>query len=137
MHVSRAAYTAPDRRGERGGSRLKFLIVVAVIAAIAYAGYQFVPIGYQAYQLKDYMQQNVDKAAALGQNTDWVETQLKAGLPQYDVPRNTEVKATMRDGRMEARVRYTRPVNLIFYTYLYEFDNTAKSSDLFTPKSTP
>lgn len=139
MHVSHAARAAQHgrRRGERGESRLKFLIVIAVIAAIAYAGYQFIPIAYQAYQFKDYMQQNVDKAAAMGQSVDWVETQLKAGSKEYDVPPNAEVTALQRDGRMEARVRFTRPVNLIVYTYQYEFDNSVKSSSLFTPKTTP
>jgi len=136
MQVSSAASTARHgrRRGERGESRLKFLIVITILAAIAYVGYQFIPIAYQAYQFKDYMQQNVDKAAAMGQSADWVETQLKAGSKEYDVPPNAEVKALQRDGRMEARVRFTRPISLLVYTYQYEFDNSVKSSSLFTPK---
>ncbi len=139
MHVSGSARAARHgrRRGERGESRLKFLIVIVIIAFIAYAGYQFIPVAYQAYQFKDYMQQNVDKAAAMGQTTDWVETQLKAGGKEYDVPANAQVKAVQRNGRMEARVVFTRPVSLLVYTYQYQFDNSVKSSDLFTPKSTP
>jgi hypothetical protein len=139
MHPSSAARAAQHgrRKGERGESRLKFLIVIIIIAAIAYVGYQFIPLAYQAYQFKDYMQQNVDKAAAMGQSADWVETQLKAASKEYDVPPNAEVKALQRDGRMEATVKYTRPISLIFYTYQYEFDNSVKSSSLFTPKSNP
>jgi hypothetical protein len=139
MHLTGAACASQHgrRRGERGESRLKFLIVITVIAAIAYVGYQFIPGAYQAYQFKDYMQQSVDKAAAMGQSADWVETQLKAVSKEYDVPPNAEVKALQRDGRMEATVKYTRPISLIFYTYQYEFDNTVKSSSLFTPKSNP
>ncbi len=139
MHVSGDAPKARiDRsRGERGESRLKFLIVIAVIAFLAYAGYQFIPIAYQSYQFKDYMQQSVDKAAVTGQSADWVETQLKAVSKEYNVPPNAEVKALQRDGRMEARVRFTRPISLVVYTYPYEFDTTVKSSSLFTPKTTP
>ncbi|HEX8139058.1 MAG TPA: hypothetical protein VF544_15930 [Pyrinomonadaceae bacterium] len=125
------------RRGERGEARLKFLIVIAILATIAYVGYQFIPIAYQAYQFKDYMQQNVDKAAVTGQTADWVETQLKAVSKEYNVPPDAEVEAMQRDGRMEARVRFTRPISLVVYTYQYEFDNTVKSSSLFTPKTTP
>lgn len=125
------------RRGERGESRLKFLLVVIILATTAYVGYQYIPIAYHAHLFKDYMQQNVDKAAALGQSADWVETQLKAASTEYNIPPYAEVKALQRDGRMEARVRFTRPISLIVYTYQYEFDTSVKSSTLFTPKTTP
>jgi hypothetical protein len=137
MHVSRTACASPGRRGERGGTRLKFLIVVILLAAVAYAGYQFIPIAYQAYLFKDVMQQKVDRAAAMGQSADSVVTELKASARQYDVPPNAEVKAGGRDGRLEATVRFTKPVPLIFYTYQYEFNNTVRSTDLFAPKPTP
>lgn len=137
MHVSRTARTTPTRHSERGGTRLKFLVVVAILAAVAYAGYQFIPVAYKTYQFKDAMQLTVDKAAAMGQGADWVEKELKATAPQYDIPPTAEVKAVMRDGRMEARVHFTQPIPLIFYTYQYDFDNTVKSSQLFSPKSNP
>lgn len=139
MQASGAARAAQHgrRRGERGESRLKFLIVITILAFTAYVGYQFIPLAYQDYQFKDYMQQNVDKAAAMGQSADWVETQLKSVSKEYNVPPNAEVEALQRDGRMEARVRFTRPISLVVYTYQYEFDNTVRSSSLFTPKTTP
>lgn len=137
MQVSSAADRAPDHRGERGGTRLKFLIVISLLAAVAYSGYNYVPVAFQAYQFKDYMQATVDKAAAMGQPADWVVTQLKASGAQYNVPPNAEIKAQMNNGRMEARVRFSQPVALPFYTYLYTFDNTARSTDLFTQKPNP
>ncbi|HVG33993.1 MAG TPA: hypothetical protein VM911_12970 [Pyrinomonadaceae bacterium] len=137
MQSSRTAFSALDRRGERGGTRLKFLIVIALLAAVAYSGYNFIPVAYQAYLFKDYMQTTVDKATALGQPADWVVTQLKASGAQYDVPPNADVKAQTNNGRMEARVRFSKPVALPFYTYMYTFDNTARSTDLFTQKPNP
>lgn len=130
MHVSRAAQT---RIGERGGTRLKFLIVIIVLAIVAYCGYQYIPVAYQAYLFKDYMQQTVDKAAGTGQNVAWVETQLKEGSKPYGLT-NPEVNTLMRDGRMEARVRFTRPVVLPFYTYQYDFDHTVRSTEFFLTK---
>ncbi|HEX8773614.1 MAG TPA: hypothetical protein VF735_08375 [Pyrinomonadaceae bacterium] len=130
MHVSRAART---RIGERGGTRLKFLIVIIVLAVVAYCGYQYIPIAYQAYLFKDYMQQTVDKAVGTGQNVAWVETQLREGSKPYGLT-NPEVKASMRDGRMEARVRFTRPVAMPFYTYQYNFDHTVRSTEFFLTK---
>jgi hypothetical protein len=130
MHVSRSAQM---RRGERGGTRLKFLIVIIIIAVLAYSGYQYIPVAYQAYLFKDYIQETVDKAAGTGQPASWVETQLTEAGKQYGVP-NPEVKALMRDGRMEARVRFKRTIALPFYTYEYQFDNTARSTEFFITK---
>jgi hypothetical protein len=130
MHVSRRAESS---RGERGGTRLKFLIVIIVLAVLAYSGYQYIPVAYQAYLFKDYMQQTVDKAVGTGQNVAWVEAQLTEGGKQYDVL-NPEVKALMRDSRMEARVRFKRPIALPFYTYPYEFDHTVRSTEFFVTK---
>lgn len=130
MHVSGAAHS---RTGERGGTRLTFLIVIIVLAVLAYCGYQYIPVAYQAYLFKDYMKQTVDKAAGTGQNVAWVETQLKEGSKPYGLL-NPEVKALMRDGRIEARVRFTRPVALPFYTYQYDFDHTVRSTEFFLTK---
>ena len=64
------------RTSERGGARLKFIIVVAIIGIVAYAGYQFIPVFYQAYQIKDLMKHEVDAAVALNKPTSWITEQL-------------------------------------------------------------
>jgi hypothetical protein len=122
------------RRGERGEGRLKFLVTVAILAVVAYAGYQYVPVALKAYQFKDYMQQTVDKASALGQNGEWVKTQLKASFNDYDVPPEATITTAQRGGRMEATVQFTRPITLPFYTYQYDFNHTAKSTEFINVK---
>jgi hypothetical protein len=74
------------RASERGGSRLNFLITVAVIAAIGYAGYQYVPVAYQASQLKIFMQDTVNSAAITEKKPQWVEDQLRKSLTDYGAP---------------------------------------------------
>ena len=123
-----------NRRGERGEGRVKFLITVAILALVAYAGYQYVPVAIRAYQLKDYMQQTVDKASALGQNGEWVKTQLKASFKDYGVPDDATITTAQRDGRAEARVQFTQPIPLPFYTYQYSFDHTVKSTQFLNVK---
>ena len=71
MSVSCGTPTVPERRrGERGEGRLKFLMLLAVLALVAYSGYQYVPIAIQAYQFKDLMQQTVNTAAMQPQTAD-------------------------------------------------------------------
>ena len=116
------------RTSEQGGARLKFLIVITIIAIVAYAGYQFVPIGFQAYQLKDLMQHEVDAAAALGKPDSWVKEQLVKSSAEYGIPADAVISPQTQNNRMEVRVQFTKPIEFPGYVYNYEFDYTAKSS---------
>lgn len=128
------AQTNAPRIGERGGATLKFLIVLAILGAIAYAGYQYIPVAYEAYTFKDYMQVTVDKAAALGQPAETVKANLKASEAEYGVPPDAVISANQRDGRLEARVQFARAVVFPGYTYQYNFDHTVSSTSLFSAK---
>lgn len=113
---------------ERGGSRLNFLISIAVIAAVAYAGYQYVPVAYQASQLKVFMQDTVDNAVITGKDARWAEDQLRRNLATYGAPSDARVTVANRESRMEAHVEYAVPVPLMVTTYQYVFDHTTRSS---------
>jgi hypothetical protein len=122
------------RRSERGGARLKFLIVVAIIAAVAYAGYQFIPVAYQSYQLKDLMQHDVDTAVALGKPTSWIKEQLVKSSADYGIPADAVITPQQQDNRVEVRVQFTKPIEFPGFVYNYEFDHTAKSSTFLSVK---
>ena len=127
--------SAVKRYNERGESRVKFLVTIGLLAVIAYAGYQYVPVAIRAYQFKDFMQQTVDKAVyASAHRDEWIKTQLKASFGDFDVPPDAVITTAQRDGRVEARVQFTRPITLPFYTYQYTFDHTVKSTDMFGAK---
>ena len=121
--------------GERGASRFKFIVVIALVAAVAYIGYQYVPVAYQASRFKIAMQDDVDKSSTLGQSNEWLRNQLRADGNEFNVPANAEMTIERTaDGRVQARVQYTRPIALPGYTYSYNFDYTAKSTELFNTK---
>jgi hypothetical protein len=121
--------------GERGAARFKFIIVIALVAAVAYIGYQYVPVAYQASRFKLAMQDDVDKSSTLGQSNEWLRNQLRADANEFSVPPNAEMTIERTaDGRVQARVQYTRPIVLPGYTYSYNFDHTVKSTELFNTK---
>lgn len=122
------------RRSEQGGARLKFLIVVAIIAIVAYSGYQFIPISYQAYQLKDLMQHDVDAAVALGKPDTWIREQLLKSSPEYGIPADAVISTQLQNNRMEVRVQFTKPIEFPGFVYDYEFDHTARSTTFLTVK---
>jgi hypothetical protein len=117
------------RAAERGGARFNFIVIALLIGLAAYSAYQYVPVAYKAYLFKDYMQETVNKAAyPPGQTSDWVTQQLRAAAKEYGVPPDMQVSVQNENGRLAARVTYTRPVQLPGYVYQYNFDHTALSS---------
>ncbi|HEY9401149.1 MAG TPA: hypothetical protein VIQ24_00550 [Pyrinomonadaceae bacterium] len=132
MSQVRDSHSDARRKFERGSSRLNFLIAMAVIAAVAYAGYQYVPVAYQASQLKVFMQDTVDNAVITGKDARWTEDQLRRSLETYGVPSDAVVTVANRESRIEAHVEYTTLVPLLVTTYEYKFDHTTRSNNLLS-----
>jgi len=77
-----------------------------IIAAVAYGGYVFVPVAYQAYLFKDLMQHDVDVAATQGYKPSWVGEQLTKSLPEYEIPQDAIITPTQLDNRIAVRFQY-------------------------------
>ena len=119
------------RLGERGAARMKFIIVLAVIAAVGYMAFQYIPVAYQASRYKTRMQDVVTEAAAAGKGTEWVKSQLEASAEDNGVPKDAKIVPTMKGARMAVTVQFTRTVNLLpIWTINYNFDHTATSDPL-------
>jgi hypothetical protein len=122
------------RASEHGGARLNFLIVAAIIVGGFYAGYQFIPVVYQSFYLKDLMQHNVDTAAAMGKPPSWVKEQLVKSSADYGIPTDAIIETQQLENRMEVKVHFSTPIAFPGYVYNYEFDHTARSSTFLTVK---
>ena len=123
-----------SKHGQRGNARLKFILVMAVLAVVAVVGYKFLPVAFQAYQFKDFMQHNVDVAATQGYQTKWVSDQLTKSLGDYGIPQDAVITPNKRENRVEVRVQYTSVIEFPGYTYQYEFDHTATSTQFLSGK---
>jgi hypothetical protein len=117
-----------QRSTERGSASLKFLVVMLVFGACAYAGYIYVPVAYQAHNFKDLMQHYVDVASAEGKPPAWAGEQLMKNFGEYEVPADALITPVKRDNRIEVRVQFTKPIEFPGFTYNYEFDHTATST---------
>ena len=117
-----------QRSSERGSAGLKFLIVMLLLGACAYAGYLYVPVAYRAHAFKDLMQHYVDVASAEGKPPAWAADQLIKNFGDYEVPAEAQVTPLKRDNRIEVRIQFVQPIEFPGYTYNYEFDHTATST---------
>ncbi|MEP6636918.1 MAG: hypothetical protein ABJB97_09350 [Acidobacteriota bacterium] len=123
-----------SRAGEQGSARLKFLIVMAIIGVGIYIGYSYVPIAYNAYVLKDLMQHKVDVASTQGYPATWVGDQIKKSASEYGLPPDAIITPSQQDNRIQVRIQFTQPIEFPGYTYQYEFDHTARSTEFLTFK---
>jgi hypothetical protein len=122
------------KSSERGGARLKLIIVLLVFVAVGYAGYLYVPVAIDAYYFKDVMQNKVDQAAAQGNEPSWITDQLEKSKAEFHVPPEAIITPGKADNRLQVRVQFIRPIPFPGFTYNYEFDHTAKSTTFLTIK---
>lgn len=118
------------RHNERGSAGAKFLVVMAVIILIAHAGFNFVPVAYQAETVKQEMHTAILQGLSLPSNRNPADI-IKNRLSQVAVneqlpPAYIDVKQV--NNVLTARVAYTQDVSILpfgIYTYHYYFDHTA------------
>ena len=122
------------RNSELGGARLKLIIALAVIAIVGYTGYLYLPVAVDAYYFKDAMQNKVNMAAAQGHDASWISDQLSKSKAEFHVPDDAVITPAQKEGRMEVRVQFTRPIAFPGFTYNYNFDYTAQSTSFLTIK---
>ena len=123
-----------QQRSERGGAQLKLIIFAAVILAVGYAGYMYIPVAVDAYYFKDAMQNKVNLAAAQGYDTAWLAEQVSKSRGEFHVPDDAVITPSQNEGRMQCRVQFSRPISFPGFTYNYDFDYTAQSTSFLTVK---
>lgn len=123
-----------QRHAERGGASVKFLIIFTAIILIARAGYNYIPVAYEAQDLRQEMDTAVVQAMALNNNQDAVgftKTKIQHVLIANDIPPNAFVEVKQTNNLCRARVAYQQQVELLpfgLYSYTYNFDHTALPS---------
>lgn len=121
-----------DRGSESGSAAIKALLVFVVLGLAANAGFNYVPVAYQGASFKQEMDTAVVRGISAAGNVrplDAVTATIKKASFDYDIPSDAYVDIKPVNGVVEARVAYSRPVNMLpfgLYRYDYNFDYVAK-----------
>lgn len=122
---------AKNRDSERGGAGVKFLAIFAAILLVAHAGYNYVPVAYEAESLKTEMQTAVVQGLALPGKVNPIEnvkSRIHRAAQLNEVPADALIDVKQAGNVITAHVVYTKPVNILpfgMYKYNYTFDHTA------------
>lgn len=124
---------------ERGSAGVKLLVVAVVLILLAHAGYQYIPVAYNAESFKQEMETAVVQAIALpgsyGKTTDVVKRKIIAAAKEHHVPLDFQLDVRDQNKAISARVTYVKKVPLLpfgLYDYQYVFDYTAAPNGFLT-----
>jgi hypothetical protein len=119
------------RTGERGSAGVKFAIFLTALILAANAGYNYVPVAYDAESMKSEMSTAVLQGLALPGKlnpVDNVKAKLKIAAQANQLPADTVIDVKQNGNVISAHVAYSKPVNILpfgMYKYNYQFDHTA------------
>lgn len=132
-----------DRESERGSAGTKFAITMVIILLVANAGYNYVPIAYEAESVKSEMSTAVLQGLATPGKlspVDNVKARIQRALIVNHVPENALLDVKQVGNSVTARVAYSREVGILpfgLYNYIYVFDHTATPSGFLLDQSKP
>lgn len=118
---------------ERGSAGAKFVVVFGLIALLAHAGINYVPVAYDAESLRTEMETAVVQGLALPSGklspADNVKARIQKAMQINNAPPEAILDVKMANNQtITARVAFTKPVNMLpfgIYKYNYVFDHTA------------
>ena len=125
--------TVIEGETERGSAGVKLMIVLTIIILAAHAGYNYVPVAYNAASLKSDIDAAILQGMALPGRVspvDNVRERIQKALIVNQIPTGAmlDVKQAGSAGAVTAHVSYMQPINLLpfgMYKYNYAFDYTA------------
>lgn len=121
---------------ERGGAGVKLLVALGILFLVAHAGYNYIPVAYEAESMRTEMQTAVLQGMALPGKVDPVDnvkTRIQTAGMKNNIPSNAIIDVKAKAQVVTARVAYNKEVNILpfgIYRYIYQFDHTATPSGL-------
>jgi hypothetical protein len=123
---------------ERGSAGTKFFITLVILFLVGHAGYNYIPVAYEAESLRTEMQTAVLQGLAMPGKVnpvDTVKTRIAQAAQVNGAPPDSIIDVKMKGQIISARVAFDRQVNILpfgLYRYVYKFDNTATPSGFLT-----
>ena len=131
------------RESERGSAGTKFAITLFVILLVANAGYNYVPVAYEAESVKSEMSTAVLQGLATPGKLspiDNVKARIQRAFTVNHVPENAILDVKQAGNAVTARVAYTKEIGILpfgIYNYIYVFDHTATPSGFLLEQGKP
>jgi hypothetical protein len=118
--LNRKAQSEP----ERGGTRVKAILTLLIVAAMIFAAVKIVPAYFDNYQFQDSMQSEARFALSYPKkDADQVRQDLWRKAQDLSIPlaREEDIKVSMDQTNVDISVDYSIPVDLKVYQFTLQF----------------
>ena len=120
------------RRTERGASKVKTAIILAVLLFAIYSGVKLIPIYVAEYQLVDKMQEQARFAVVNRYSEDQIRDNIFKVVQELEIPVKREaIVVASSNAIVKISMEYTVPVDLIFYKTDLHFSPSSENKALF------
>lgn len=120
-----------DMSSERGSAGVKFIIFLAIVILVGNAGFNYVPVRYQAESMKTEMGTAVLQGLAMPGKMnpiDNVKARVQRAAQANEIPADALIAVTQAGTSINAHVAYEKDVSILpfgIYKYHFKFDHTA------------
>ena len=120
-----------NRKGERGGARLKAVLWLLILFAVIYVGAKLVPVFFANYELLDKMQTEARFATVNRKSVEEIRDVIYREIQDQDIPARREdihVESSPRGVRIS--VEYTVTLDLKVYQLQLHFKPSTENRAL-------
>jgi hypothetical protein len=110
--------------GERGGSKLNFLLTIAFLGVMIFIAVKLVPVYFANYQFQDSIETE-SRFALTGypkKSTDDIRDDVFKKAQDLGIPTKEEdIRVLVTNGSVDLGVDYSVPIDLLVYQFTLEF----------------
>lgn len=112
------------RFAERGGSKLNFLLTIAILGALVFVGVKIVPAYVNNYEFQDSI--NSESRFALAgypkKSVDDIRDDVFKKAQELGIPaKEDDIQVTVDNSDVDIALDYTVPINLAVYQFTLQF----------------
>ena len=112
---------------QKGEGRLGLFVALVVVGVAIFVGAKIIPVKISAYEFRDVLREEC-RFAALHQSNTEVAERILDKAKSLEIPLQAKDLELMRTkSEMVIRVKYEKPIDLKFTTYVYRFNAKEKA----------
>jgi len=110
--------------GERGGSKLNFLLTIVILGALVFAAVKIVPVYVANFEFQDSIQSE-SRFALAGypkKSVDDIRDDVFKKAQELGIPaKEDDIQVTVDNSDVDIALDYTVPINLAVYQFTLQF----------------
>jgi hypothetical protein len=115
------------RRSERGEGKVGLLIALALLGSVIFIAVKVVPIRVNAYELKDFIKEEV-RGASLRRDDKAIADRIMKKAKELEVPlERKNLKVNRSNSEMMISASFQQTIDLKVYKYVFRFNETERA----------